>query len=95
MCVDFTDLNKACPKDYYPLPKIDTLVDSAMGYEVLCFLDVFKGCHHIGMNEENQEKTAFFADQGVYCYTTMPFGLKNAGATYQKLINQVFKSQIG
>ncbi|XP_071906205.1 uncharacterized protein [Coffea arabica] len=82
MCVDFTDLNKACPKDCYPLPKIDTLVDSAMGYEVLCFLDAFKGYHQIGMSEEDQEKTAFYTDRGIYCYTTMPFGLKNAGATY-------------
>ncbi|XP_027158226.1 uncharacterized protein LOC113759845 [Coffea eugenioides] len=87
MCVDFTDLNKACPKDCYPLPKVDTLVDSAMGYEVLCFLDAFKGYHQIGMSPEDQEKTAFYTDQGTYCYTTMPFGLKNAGATYQRLVN--------
>ncbi|XP_071916083.1 uncharacterized protein [Coffea arabica] len=95
MCVDFTDLNKACPKDCYPLPKVDTLVDSAMGYEVLCFFDAFKGYHQIGMSPEYQEKTAFYTDRGTYCYTTMPFGLKNAGATYQRLVNQAFKSLIG
>nr|XP_027093621.1 uncharacterized protein LOC113714021 [Coffea arabica] len=95
MCVEFTDLNKACPKDCYPLPRIDALVDSAMGYEVLCFLDAFKGYHQIGMSEEDQEKTAFYTDRGTYCYTTMPFGLKNAGATYQRLINRLFKNQIG
>ncbi|XP_027166062.1 uncharacterized protein LOC113766031 [Coffea eugenioides] len=95
MCVDFTDLNKACPKDCYPLPRIDALVDSAMGHEILCFLDAFKGYHQIEMSEEDQEKTAFYTDQGVYCYTTMPFGLKNAGATYQRLINRLFKDQIG
>ncbi|XP_027174121.1 uncharacterized protein LOC113773696 [Coffea eugenioides] len=95
MCVDFTDLNKACPKDCYPLSKVDTLVDSAMGYEVLCFFDAFKGYHQIGMSPEDQEKTAFYTDRGTYCYTTMPFRLKNAGATYQRLINQAFKSQIG
>nr|XP_027102673.1 uncharacterized protein LOC113723912 [Coffea arabica] len=95
MCVDFTDLNKACPKDCYPLPKVDTLVDSAMGYEILCFLDAFKGYHQIGMSPEDQEKTAFYTDRGTYCYTTMPFGLKNARATYQRLVNQAFKSQIG
>nr|XP_027102809.1 uncharacterized protein LOC113724064 [Coffea arabica] len=95
ICVDFTDLNKACPKDCYPLPRIDALVDSAMGYEVLCFLDAFKGYHQIGMSEEDQEKTAFYTDQGTYCYTTIPFGLKNAGATYQRLINRLFKNQIG
>ncbi|XP_071939116.1 uncharacterized protein [Coffea arabica] len=66
-----------------------------MGYEILCFLDVFKGYHQIRMNEEDQEKTAFYTDQGVYCYTTMPFGLKNAGATYQRLINGLLKNQIG
>ncbi|XP_071920755.1 uncharacterized protein [Coffea arabica] len=95
MCVDFTDLNKACPKDCYPLPRIDTLVDSAMGYEILCFLDGFKGYHQIGMSEEDQEKTAFYTDRGTYCYTTMPFRLKNAVATYQRLINRLFKNQIG
>ncbi|XP_071905664.1 uncharacterized protein [Coffea arabica] len=95
MCVDFTDLNKACPKDCYHLPRIDALVDSAMGYVVLCFLDAFKGYHQIGMSEEDQEKTAFYTDRGTYCYTTMPFGLKNAGATYQRLINRLFKNQIG
>nr|XP_027120400.1 uncharacterized protein LOC113737356 [Coffea arabica] len=95
MCVDFTDLNKACPKDCYPLPRIDALVDSAMGHEILCFLDAFKGYHQIGMSEEDQEKTAFYIDHGVYCYTTMPFGLKNAGATYQRLINRLSKNQIG
>ncbi|XP_027156819.1 uncharacterized protein LOC113757958 [Coffea eugenioides] len=95
MCVDFTDLNKACPKDCYPLPRIDALVDAAMGYEILCFLDAFKGYHQIGMSEEEQEKTAFYTDRGTYCYTTMPFGLKNAGATYQRLINRLFQNQIG
>ncbi|XP_071928199.1 uncharacterized protein [Coffea arabica] len=95
MCVDFTDLNKACPKDCYPLPRIDALVDAAMGYEILCFLDAFKGYHQIGMSEEDQEKTAFYTDRGTYCYTTMPFGLKNAGATYQRLINRLFQNQIG
>ena len=92
MCIDFTDLNKACPKDCYPLSRVDALVDSIMGYEVLCFLDTFKGYHQIRMSEEDQEKMTFYTDQGVYCYTTMLFGLKNAGATYQRLVNQVFKS---
>ena len=66
-----------------------------MGYEVLCFLYAFKGYHQIGMSQEDQEKTAFYTDRGTYCYTTMPFGLKNAGATYQRLVNQAFQSQIG
>ena len=59
MCIDFTDVNKTCPKDCYPLLRIDVLVDSVMGYEILCFLDAFKGYHQIGMSEEDQEKIAF------------------------------------
>ncbi|XP_027183805.1 uncharacterized protein LOC113782093 [Coffea eugenioides] len=95
MCVDFTDLNKACPKDCYPLPRIDQLVDSTAGCEIFCFLDAFKGYHQIALDEEDQEKTAFITEYGTYCYTTMPFGLKNAGATYQRLVNKMFRSQIG
>ncbi|XP_027166642.1 uncharacterized protein LOC113766677 [Coffea eugenioides] len=95
MCVDFTDLNKACPKDCYPLPRIDQLVDSTTGCEIFCFLDAFKGYHQIVLDEEDQEKTAFITEYGTYCYTTMPFGLKNAGATYQRLVNKLFKNQIG
>nr|XP_027088503.1 uncharacterized protein LOC113709849 [Coffea arabica] len=95
MCVDFTDLNKACPKDYYPLPRIDQLVDSTAGYEIFCFLDAFKGYHQIALDEEDQEKTSFITEDGTYCYVTMPFGLKNAGATYQRLVNKLFRNQIG
>nr|XP_027102165.1 uncharacterized protein LOC113723098 [Coffea arabica] len=95
MCVDFTDLNKACPKDCYPLPHIDQLVDSTIGCEIFCFLDAFKEYHQIALDEEDKEKTAFITEYGTYCYTTMPFGLKNAGATYQRLVNKLFKNQIG
>ncbi|XP_071916252.1 uncharacterized protein [Coffea arabica] len=95
MCVDFTDLNKTCPKDCYPLPRIDQLVDSTTGYEIFCFLDAFKGYHQIALDEEDQEKTVFITEYGTYCYTTMPFGLKNAGATYQRLVNKMFRNQIG
>ncbi|XP_071924818.1 uncharacterized protein [Coffea arabica] len=95
MCVDFTDLNKACPKDCFPLPRIDRLVDSTVGFDVLCFLDAFKGYHQIEMAEEDRNKTSFIAEEGTYCYRTMPFGLKNAGATYQRLVNKLFQNQIG
>nr|XP_027102744.1 uncharacterized protein LOC113723988 [Coffea arabica] len=95
MCVDFTDLNKACPKDCYPLPRIDQLVDSTAGYEIFCFLDAFKGYHQIALDEEDQEKTSFITEDGTYCYVTMPFGLKNACATYQRLVNKLFKNQVG
>ena len=83
MCVDFTDLNKACPKDSYPLPRIDKLIDETSGYELLSFMDAFSGYHQIMMYPPDEEKTAFITDKGTYCYRVMPFGLKNAGATYQ------------
>lgn len=90
MCVDYTDRNKACPKDCYPLPKIDRLVDSTLGYEVFYFLDAFKGYHQIVMAKEDQEKTSFITESDTYFYVSMPFGLKNAGATYQRLVNSLF-----
>jgi len=95
MCIDFTDLNRACPKDSYPLPKIHKLVDSTTGHELLSFMNAFWGYHQIPLASEDQEKTSFVVDMGLYCYTMMPFGLKNAGATYQRLVNKVFKPLIG
>lgn len=82
MCVDYTNLNKAYFKDCYPLPRIDALVDSTIGNEVLYFLDAFKGYHQIGMHREEQEMMAFITNKDVFYYTTMSFGLKNAKATY-------------
>ncbi|XP_022851304.1 uncharacterized protein LOC111373062 [Olea europaea var. sylvestris] len=95
VCIDFTDLNKACSKDSYPLPRIDSLVDSTSGHKLYSFLDAFSGYHQIPMAAEDQEKTSFMADSAIYYYKAMPFGLKNAGATYQKLINKVFADLIG
>ncbi|GJX38482.1 reverse transcriptase domain-containing protein [Tanacetum coccineum] len=95
MCVDFTDLNKACPQDCYPLPEIDWKVESLYSYPFKCFLDVYKGYHQIHMAESDKEKTSFHTSQGVYCYTKMPFGLKNAGATYHRLVDKAFDSQVG
>ena len=95
MCVDFTDLNRACPKDFYPLPQIDQLVDSASGYDRLSFLDAFQGYHQIPMNLANQDKTAFITPQGAYCYKVMSFCLKNAGAIYQRMVTQMFGHMIG
>nr|GEZ36348.1 reverse transcriptase domain-containing protein [Tanacetum cinerariifolium] len=95
MCVDFTDLNKACPRDCYHLPEIDWKVESLCGYPFKCFLDAYKGYHQIQLAAADEEKTAFRTRQGVYCYTKMPFGLKNTGATYQRLMDKAFKSQMG
>jgi hypothetical protein len=95
LCVDFTSLNKACPKDPYPLPKIDQIVDSTTGYDLVCFLDAFSGYHPIKMAREDEEKAAFITPCGVYCYVCMPFGLKNAGATFQRLMRKALGAQMG
>ena len=95
LCVDFTDVNKACPKDSFPLPRIDLIVDAMAGHELLSFMDAFSGYNQINMNPDDQEKTSFVTGQGTYCYRVMPFGLKNAGATYQRLVNRMFQKQIG
>ncbi|KAG7583777.1 Reverse transcriptase domain [Arabidopsis suecica] len=95
VCVDFTDLNKACPKDSYPLPHIDRLVEATAGNDLLSFMDAFSGYNQILMHKDDQEKTSFITDRGTYCYKVMPFGLKNAGATYQRLVNKMFAEQLG
>ena len=95
LCIDFTDINKACPKDSFPLPRIDLIVDATAGHELLSFMDAFSGYNRISMDPNDQEKTSFVTAQGTYCYRVMPFGLKNAGATYQRLVNRMFQKQIG
>jgi hypothetical protein len=95
MCVDYTGLNKACPKVPYPLPRINQIVDSTTGCETLSFLDAYSGYHQIRMKESDQLATSFITPFGMYCYITMPFGLRNAGATYQRCMNHVFGEHIG
>ncbi|CAO2207897.1 unnamed protein product [Urochloa humidicola] len=95
MCVDYTSLNKACPKDPFPLPRIDQIVDSTSGCETLCFLDAYSGYHQIAMKESDQLATSFITPFGSYCYVTMPFGLKNAGATFQRCMIRTFDDLIG
>ena len=90
MYVNFTDLNKACPKDSFPLLRIDLLVDSTAGHKLLTFMDAFSRYNQIKMVEEDQEKIVFITSQGLYCYKVMPFRLKNAGKTYQRLVNKMF-----
>ncbi|XP_074355327.1 uncharacterized protein LOC141694568 [Apium graveolens] len=84
-CVDFTDLNKACLKDSFPLPRIDQLVDATAGHALLSFMDAYSEYNQILMYEPDQEHTSFITDRGLYCYIGMPFGLINAGATYQRM----------
>ena len=93
--VDFTNLNKACSKDSYHLPRIDQLVNSTTGHQLLSFIDAFSGYNHIKMDEANLEKTSFITSQGLFCYKVMLIGLKNPGATYQRLVNHMFRPQIG
>ena len=95
LCIDFTDVNRACPKDSFPLPRIDLIVDSTTGHELLSFMDAFSDYNQISMDPDDQEKTSFVTGQGTFCYRVMPFGLKNAGATYQRLVNRMFQKQIG
>ena len=90
MGVDFTDLDKAYPKDSFPLPRIDQLVDSTAGHRLLTFIDTFSRYNQIKIAEEDQEKTVFITSQGLYYYKVMPFGLKNARTTYQRLVNKMF-----
>ena len=86
MCIDYTFLNKACPKDPFALPRIDQVIDSMAGCELLSFLDATTGYHHFKLAVEAQIKIAFITPFGAYCYITMPFGLKNGGATYQHCV---------
>ena len=88
MCIDYTALNKACPKDPFALPRIVQVIDSTAGSELLCFLNAYSGYHQIKMKESDQIKTSFITPYGTFCYKTMPFGLKNAGATYQRTMQR-------
>jgi len=90
MCVNYTDLNRACPKDAYPLPNIDKLVDNSSGYKLLSFMDTYSGYNQIPMAEEDKLKTTFMTKLGNYYFNIMPFGLRNAGATYQRMMNKVY-----
>ena len=82
ICINFIDVNRACPKDSFPLPQIDLIVDATTGHELLSFMDAFSGYNQISMDPDDQEKTSFVMGQGTYCYRVMPFRLKNARATY-------------
>ena len=93
--IGFTDLNKSCPKDPFPLPHFDKLVDARARHQLMSFMDAFSGYNQILMHPKDQEKTSFMTSRGIYFYKVMPFGLNNAGSTYQLLVNMMFADQIG
>jgi hypothetical protein len=95
MCIDFIDLNKACSKDEFPLPRIDSLVDVAASSELMSLLDCYSGYHQIWMKKEDEPKTSFITPSGTYCYLRMPEGLKNAGGSFSRMTAKVLHSQIG
>jgi hypothetical protein len=95
MCIDYTSLNKACPKDPFTLPRIDQVIDSTAGCDLLSFLDAYSGYHQIPLYEPDQIKTSFITPYGAYCYVTMPFGMKNTRATYQQTMQWCLQGQIG
>ena len=93
--IDFTDLNRACPKDPFLMPRIDQLVDATVGHPRISFLDAFQGYHQIPLALGDQEKMAFVNPIGNYHYKVMPFSLKNAGSTYQRMMTRMFGPQLG
>lgn len=95
VCIDFTYLNKACLKDSFPLPKIDILVDTIVKRWLLSFMDIYSGYNQIFMHLVDHEKTLFVIEQGIFYYKVMLFGLKNAKATYQQLVNNMFSKYLG
>jgi hypothetical protein len=86
MCVDFTDLNKACKKDDFPLERVDKIIDDAANSEMLSLLDMFSGYHQIRVRKEDEEKTSFITPFGTFCFMRMSEGLKNAGCTFSRMI---------
>lgn len=93
VCVDFANLNNACPKDSFPLLRIDQLVDLAVGHKMTNFLDAYSGYHQILLFDPDQKNTTFITTMGMYCYKVMPFGFKNVGATYQWLVIKMFRDE--
>jgi hypothetical protein len=90
MCIDYTSLNKACPKDPFPLPRIDQIMDSTANYDLLCFLDAYSDFHQISMSREDEEHTAFITVDSLFCFVSMPYGLKNALPTFVCAMHKTF-----
>jgi hypothetical protein len=95
MCTNFTDLNKCCPKDDFPLTRIDQIVNSAVGCDIMALLDYFSGYHQIWLRKEDEEKTSFITPFGTYCYMRMPEGIHNVGPTFCRMMKAALKDQVG
>jgi hypothetical protein len=95
MCTDFTDLNKCCLKDNFPLTRIDKIANSATVCEMMTLLDSFFGYHQIWLCREDEEKTSFITPFVTYCYLQMPEGLCNADPTFYRMMKKALKDQVG
>jgi hypothetical protein len=94
MCIDFTELNKACPKDPYLLPRIDVIIDQAAGCDMLSLLDCFSGYHQVWMRREDEAKTGFTTPFGIFCFVRMPEGLRNARSTFNRMMKLILGNQL-
>ena len=94
ICIDFRNLNSTCPKDEFPLPITDVMIDNTYGFERMSFMDDFSGYNQIKMYPDDEKHTSFRTPQGVFCYTVMSFGLKNAGVTYQHAMSTIFRGHL-
>jgi hypothetical protein len=94
MCINYTNLNKVCPKDPFPLPRIDQIVDSTFGRDLLCFIDAYSGFHQIPMSREDKEHTTFITADVLFCYVSMPYGLKNALPAFVRAMHKTFEDLI-
>jgi hypothetical protein len=94
ICIDFRNLNSACPKDEFPLPITDVMINNTCRFERMSFMDGFSRYNQIKMYPEDEKHTSFRTPKGVYCYTVMPFGLKNAGTTYQRAMSTIFRDHL-
>jgi hypothetical protein len=95
MCTDFTDLKKCCPKDDFPLTRIDQIVDSTAGCDIMALLDYFLGYHQIWLRKEEEEKTSFIIPFGTYCYMRLLEGLRNIGPKLCRMMKAALKDQVG
>jgi hypothetical protein len=95
MCIDFIDLNKSCPKDDFPLTRIDLIIDFAASSDIMSWLGCFSGYHQIWLHKEDEDKTSFTTPSGTYCYRRMPEGLRNASPTFCRMMKAVLKDQVG